>query len=113
MGLGDITGIFSRFFVVGFYLPSFFVLVAFDRLFSPELNGNRIYVIGGAALFLALLLLGLRDFIWFKFSGYWLETKHRIGLPRDPAKARKSWPRPFRPFQTRSVRLREALERSR
>jgi hypothetical protein len=41
MGFSDITGIFSRFFVVGFYLPSFFALFAIDlvvttgRLSSP------------------------------------------------------------------------------
>jgi hypothetical protein len=84
MGLGDISGIFSRFFVVGFYLPSFFTLVLLNAILKePFDEDERILVIGGAALLLALLLSGFRDSIWFKFSGYFRhEHKHRIGGPR-------------------------------
>jgi hypothetical protein len=86
LGLGDITGIFSRFFVVGFYLPSFFALVAVDLVLGrpEELDKTGILVLGGAALLLALLLVGFRSEIWFKFSGYWLLRKHLIGRPPEP-----------------------------
>jgi hypothetical protein len=91
MGLGDISGIFSRFFVVGFYLPSFFTLVMLNAIFKePFDKDDRILVIGGAALLLALLLSGFRDSIWFKFSGYFgREHKHRIGGPRPPEAPRE------------------------
>jgi hypothetical protein len=36
MGLRDITGVFSRFFVVGFYLPSFFTVVALFFVLERE-----------------------------------------------------------------------------
>jgi hypothetical protein len=83
MGLGDITGIFSRFFVVGFYLPSFFTLVVLLLLFrgAEDIGKSDILAVGGAALLLALLLVGFRSLIWFKFSGYWFQGRHQIGKP--------------------------------
>jgi hypothetical protein len=84
VGLGDISGIFSRFFVVGFYVPSFFAVVFLNLVFKEELEEPRILVLGGAALLLALLLLGVRDVVWFKFSGYWGQKKHMIGGERPP-----------------------------
>jgi hypothetical protein len=84
MGLGDIAGIFSRFFVIGFFLPSFFTLVVLNLVFKGSLESHQILILGGAALLLALLLLGFRDVIWFQFSGYFFQRKHRIGGPPPP-----------------------------
>jgi hypothetical protein len=84
MGLGDIAGIFSRFFVVGFYLPSFFTLILANLVFHGSLDDSRVLVLGGAALLLGLLLLGFRNVIWFQFSGYFLGSKHMIGGPAPP-----------------------------
>lgn len=84
MGLGDITGIFSRFFVVGFFLPSFYTVVLLYLAFAHDIDESRVLLLGGGALLLALLLLGIRDIVWFKFSGYWKERKHMIGCKERP-----------------------------
>ena len=84
MGLGDISGIFSRFFVVGFFLPSFYTVVLVYLAFAHDLDESGVLVLGGGALLLALLLLGMRDIVWFKFSGYWNERKHMIGCKERP-----------------------------
>lgn len=78
MGLRDITGVFSRYFIVGFFLPMFFTLLlisisvregALPHQYT-ELHGqNGLLAIGGAALFGGLLLLGLRHPIWKLFEG--------------------------------------------
>jgi hypothetical protein len=78
MGLRDITGVFSRYFIVGFFLPMFFTLLLLDisvyngalpRPYQGLDYQNRIFAIGGAALFIGLLLLGLRHPIWKLFEG--------------------------------------------
>ena len=82
MGLTNITGIFSRFFVVGFYLPSFFASFAVYLIFDDEPKESNVLVVGGVALLVALLALGFRNGIWFKvFSGYTgrRQTRHMIG----------------------------------
>jgi hypothetical protein len=59
MGLTDITGVFSRYFVVGFFLPAFITLVALWLSASSELvpdalgshsQGTQLLILGGVAL---------------------------------------------------------------
>jgi hypothetical protein len=62
----DVTGVFSRYFVVGFYAPAFFWLatlkLALGHRFLPEAleanTGNAFVVVGVVALLAALLLSG-------------------------------------------------------
>jgi hypothetical protein len=68
VGLRDITGVFSRFFVVGFFVPSFFVVLTIAWLFSDVHGDRELYVVGGGALLVALVLVGLRDAIWHAFE---------------------------------------------
>lgn len=78
MGLSDISGIFSRYFVVGFFLPAFFALAALSIFSTSHLNPpgyqrgtqDGILVLGGAALLVGLLLLGLSYPILRFFEGY-------------------------------------------
>jgi hypothetical protein len=69
--LTDITGVFSRFFVVGFYAPVFFALVAVDIVIGKgdDLRKDILFV-GGIALVVALLANGLRHVIWAAFAGF-------------------------------------------
>lgn len=68
MGLSDITGVFSRYFVVGFFMPSYVALIALwltaTQRFTPGLltshpQGTQLAILGGVALVLALLVSGL------------------------------------------------------
>jgi len=79
VGLKDIAGIFSRFFVVGFFLPAFFSFLLLDRTLSSALlpdsyeaytDGTRILVLGGAALLAGLVLSGLNSPVLRLFEGY-------------------------------------------
>jgi hypothetical protein len=64
MALKDFNSVFSRYFVVGFFLPSYFALVAIYELapgiyrhaFQGLDRGPSLLVLGGAALLLGLLL---------------------------------------------------------
>jgi len=68
MGLRDVTGVFSRFFVVGFFLPSFFVVLTLGALFAKVDQEKPILIIGGGALLMGLVLVGLRDPVWKAFE---------------------------------------------
>ncbi len=79
MGLTDVAGVFSRFFIVGFFLPSFFALVALAQLstsaFLPdgleEYSGaTQILILSGVGLLVGLFLLGLHRPILRLFEGY-------------------------------------------
>ena len=79
MGLGDVAGVLSRFFIVGFFLPSFFGLVALAQLLTSGLlpdgyegysGGTQILILGGAALLTGLFLLGLHRPLIRLFEGY-------------------------------------------
>jgi hypothetical protein len=79
MGISDISGIFSRFFITGFFLPSFFVLSGLWLFVSDELlpadlknehKGAQILVLGGLAVLIGLAALGLRFPIIRLFEGY-------------------------------------------
>jgi hypothetical protein len=78
MKLGDISSIFSRYFVVGFFLPAFFGLVTLWQTLSADFppnklrygDGGDVAVLGGIALLVALLLTGMRQTISNYLRGY-------------------------------------------
>jgi hypothetical protein len=78
MKLGDISSIFSRYFVVGFFLPAFFGLVTLWQTLSADFPPNRlrygdggdIAVLGGIALLVGLVLTGMRQTILNYLCGY-------------------------------------------
>jgi hypothetical protein len=79
MGVSDIAGVFSRYFVVGFFVPSFVVLMLVSQLLAKESlppvyldasAGARIAVIGGSSLLVGLVLLGLNYQVLRLFEGY-------------------------------------------
>ena len=90
MGLGDVAGVFSRFFIVGFFLPAFFALVALAELATSALLPNgfeqyssatEILILGGVGLLAGLFLLGLHRPVLRLFEGYPL-MRSGIGLER-------------------------------
>jgi hypothetical protein len=90
MSLSDVAGVFSRYFIVGFFLPSFFILVGLSQAltdgFLPPVyanagsDGARIALLGGTALLAGLLLLGLNYRILRLFEGYPL-MRQRFARP--------------------------------
>jgi hypothetical protein len=85
VSLGDVAGVFSRYFIVGFFLPAFFVLVGFSQTVSSAFlpavyedagSGAQIAILGGTALAMGLLLLGIHYFVLRFFEGYPL-AEHR------------------------------------
>lgn len=87
MALTDVAGIFSRKFVVGFFLPGFFGIVALKLLVDPDAvpgpirsqsGGTQILILGGIALLLGLLLWGLHFQLIRFFEGYWLVAPVRV-----------------------------------
>ncbi len=84
MGLTDVAGVFSRYFIVGFFLPSFFVLVALSQLvddgslpsvYTDAGDGSRILILGGAALLVGLVLSGLHYEVLRWYEGYPLRDR--------------------------------------
>jgi hypothetical protein len=84
MGLTNVAGVFSRYFIVGFFLPSFFVLIVLaqivDSAFLPTIYetakpAGQAAIVGGAALLAGLVLLGLEYPILRLYEGYPLQ-KH-------------------------------------
>jgi hypothetical protein len=83
MGLTSVTGLFSRYFAVGFFLPAYFSLlvlwIAASRGFLPDSfegykGATQLAVLGGIALVAALALSGLNYSILRLFEGYPLEA---------------------------------------
>jgi hypothetical protein len=75
----DFAGIFSRYFVIGFFLPVFFVLMLVAHLvelsstpgaYSSASGATQVVIIGGTGLLGGLLLLGLNQFVIRTFAGY-------------------------------------------
>jgi hypothetical protein len=77
MGVRDFAGIFSRFFVVGFFLPAFFTGAALDQMSGGSLfpaayrssAGTRLLIIGGIAVLLGLTLSALHQTVLSLFAG--------------------------------------------
>ncbi len=83
MGLTNVAGVFSRYFIVGFFLPAFFVLVVLAHVVDPAFlpavyrtagPAGQIAIVGGAALLLGLVLLGLSDPTIRLYEGYPLQS---------------------------------------
>jgi hypothetical protein len=83
----DFAGIFSRYFVIGFFLPVFFALILVAHLvelsstpgaYASASGGTQVVLIGGAGLLGGLLLLGVGQFVIRAFAGYPL--RDLIGL---------------------------------
>jgi hypothetical protein len=79
MGLGDITGVFSRYFVVGFFLPAYISLVslwlAASSQFIPNVleqhsQGTELLILGAVGLVAGLALSGSSYLITRVFEGY-------------------------------------------
>ena len=90
MSPSDVAGVFSRYFIIGFFLPSFFALVGLSQTVTTALlpgsyeklgGGAQVAVLGGLGLLLGLLMLGLNWQIFRLFEGYPLvERKGRWGF---------------------------------
>jgi hypothetical protein len=79
MAPSDVAGVFSRYFIVGFFLPAFFSLVALSLAltdsFLPSVyrdlsSGGQIAALGGTGLLLGLILLGLNWQVFRLYEGY-------------------------------------------
>jgi hypothetical protein len=86
MTVKEFASVFSRYFVVGFYLPAFAGLVALWQTVStqdvvPEAfrsasTGTKALILGGVALMVALLLSGLHHPIVRLLEGYPIRRGH-------------------------------------
>jgi hypothetical protein len=79
VGLGDITGVFSRYFVVGFFLPAYLSLIALwlsaTSAFIPEAveshsQATQLLILGAVGLVAGLALSGSRYLVVRTFEGY-------------------------------------------
>jgi hypothetical protein len=107
MGLSDITGVFSRYFVVGFFLPAYVSLVSLWLSASSDFipnavgrhsEGTELLILGGIALVAGLVLSGSSYLITRAFEGYPLMRVRNwpvVGLIADAAIAiqRRSYDR--------------------
>lgn len=89
MGLTDVTGVLSRYFVVGFFLPAFFALIALwltassallPNDFEAQSNGVQVAILGVTGLLLGLALSGLNHGLTQLLEGYPLEARRRWWL---------------------------------
>lgn len=79
MGLSDVAGVFSRYLIIGFFLPSFFWLLILSQtltagflpqVYEDAMPAAQVLVLGGAALLGGLLLLGFNWQIYRAAEGY-------------------------------------------
>jgi hypothetical protein len=94
MSLGDITGVFSRYFVVGFFLPAYLALISLwlsaSSEFIPKLldghsEATQLLILAGVAVVAGLILSGASFYITRLFEGYWscwpvARTLYRAGI---------------------------------
>src|SRR6266516_2280966 len=80
----DVAGIFSRFFISGFFLPAFFTLFVLwltasthfqPASFSEQSKQVQVLALGGVALLVGLLLQGLRYPLIRIFEGYGIKQQ--------------------------------------
>jgi hypothetical protein len=107
VGLRDVSGVFSREFIVGYFAPAFFIVIitgysldwAPDR-FQHARGSDQVLLIGGVALLVALLLNGLRHPLTSIYAGIRpadvmglgsadIEFRRRLLLPTAVADWRK------------------------
>jgi hypothetical protein len=111
MSLSDVAGIFSRYFIVGFFSPAFFAVFAFAQL-NPEHwlrpHGTAdVAALGGIALLLGLVLVGIRDSVHAAYSGY--RPALLFGVAPSDAEIRQRWEDPFGGFIARRLQKRQTL----
>jgi hypothetical protein len=90
VGLSDLSGVFSKYFVVGFFAPAFFTLTALKLALSHQMLPDALQpdktgiflVLGGIALLAGLLLVGLEYPITRLFEGYPLRLPYRGAVSR-------------------------------
>jgi hypothetical protein len=120
MPLTQFAGVFSRAFVVGFFMPAFFMLAILVQLlhtgslpgaYRQASGATQVAILGGVALLGALLLSGLHYHLIRLFEGYPLQRlsedgsshKLRRALAGLPSKMVERWMNQF-------DRLNEALK---
>jgi len=111
MGVGDIAGVFSRYFVVGFFLPAFAVLVLLSLTVSDCLIPNeferqsaaaQVAILGVGGLLLGLLLQGLSYPLLRGYEGYgFIRSLEWLNSPRR----RPYWRRLAHPIESLRDRL--------
>lgn len=109
MPLGEFAGVFSRYFVVGFFLPLFFALAALSQVvdegtlpsgYREQSGGTQILIIGGVALLGGLLLSGVHYVVLRLFEGYPLsQARNRRLFGGVHAAATRRWEREFDELQ--------------
>ncbi|HMI98675.1 MAG TPA: hypothetical protein VK488_02470 [Gaiellaceae bacterium] len=81
MALRDVASVFGRYFVVGFFLPSFFSLFVLAHSLTSDLlpnvyerhsEGAQVLIVGGAALLVGLMAAGARNLVELFLSGVFL-----------------------------------------
>src|SRR5919198_3452556 len=96
----DVAGIFSRFFISGFFVPVFttlFVLwVATSDVLKPssftgQSGQTQVLVLGGLALLIALVLQGMRFRVIQIYEGYGIRDRKLLRPLRRLAMALQSW----------------------
>jgi len=112
MGFTNITGVFSRYFVVGFFLPTYAALLALwllsSNAFIPDTLAShsqtaQVLILGAVALVLATALSGLSYYIARIYEGYPLA--HVRNLPIGKHLYKRAIARQERKFdQLRSIR---------
>jgi hypothetical protein len=92
MSLGDFTGVFSRDFVVGFFLPALAALFSLWLLASSEFvpgaleeysQATQLLIIGGFAVVVGLALSGVSYYVVRLFEGYPLGRRSTWPLVRN------------------------------
>jgi hypothetical protein len=99
VGLRDVSGVFSREFVVGSFAPAFFAVAAIafsldspPKSFQNAGGGDRVLIIGALALLIALLLNALKRPLLSIAGGH--RVAHVLPLSRADAEVR-SRPEPL------------------
>jgi hypothetical protein len=92
VGFKELTGILSRYFIVGFYVPSFVVLLLYAEsvratwlpaVYGELDDGTQIIVIGAVAVVVGLALSGLHYPLLRAYEGYpiYRWRAHPLGRP--------------------------------
>jgi hypothetical protein len=87
MALSDVLGVFSRYFIVGFFLPAFFAVAVLSQVLDRRVfpasyeqagSATQVLVLAGAGLLVALLSSGLHFPILRLYEGYPLQHGRRV-----------------------------------
>ncbi|MGZ5127740.1 MAG: hypothetical protein ACXWC1_33660 [Burkholderiales bacterium] len=79
MGLSNVAGVFSRYFIIGFFVPAFAILSVMTQTvdaalipsaYSSASEAGKAAILGGSALLVALILLGIHRRVLRLYEGY-------------------------------------------